>query len=414
MGSRSGNPESDRTGFVTAATRKPATRLVEAGRREEWTGPVVNPPVWRGSTHLYADSADLARGRPNEDGHFYYGRRGSPTQWALAEALTELEPGAHGTLLYPSGVAAIAGALLGVLENGDTLLMTDNAYEPSRAMAKNLLAPLGIETRFFDPLDVDGFAAQFDGRTRAVLLESPGSLTMEVCDIPALAAIARGRGAATLLDNTWASPLGFPALERGCDVAIMSLTKHVGGHSDLMMGSVAAGDALYPRLRSKSQTLGHVVSPDDAALALRGLRTLGLRLEREAASALRIAEWLTRRPEVAHVLCPMLPGSAGHELWARDFTGGCGLFSFVLRGGSPALRARFIDALELFGIGFSWGGYESLVIPFDPARARSATAWPPAGWDREDGLGVRLSIGLEDPDDLIGDLERGFAAMAAA
>jgi cystathionine beta-lyase len=392
--------------------RKRATRVVEAGRREEWTGAVVNPPIWRGSTHLYADSADLARGRPNEDGHFYYGRRGSPTQWALADALTELEPGAHGTVLYPSGVAAIAGALLAVLETGDVLLMTDNAYEPSRAMAKNLLAPLGIVTRYFDPLDTDGFAAHFDGHTKAVLLEAPGSQTMEVCDVPALAAVAREHGAVSLIDNTWAGPLGFPALARGCDISIMSLTKHVGGHSDLMMGSAAAGETLYARLRAKSQSLGQVVSPDDAALALRGLRTMDVRLRRETESALKIAEWLAGRVEVAHVLCPMLPGAPGHELWKRDFTGGCGLFSFVLRGGSPDTRARFIDALELFGIGYSWGGYESLVIPFDPARARSATAWPPAGWAGEDKLGVRLSIGLEDPEDLIADLERGFAAMA--
>jgi len=393
--------------------RRIGTRLVEAGRRKEWTGAVVNPPIWRGSTHLYADSADLARGRPNEDGHFYYGRRGSPTQWALSEALTELEPGAHGTVLYPSGTATIAGALLGVLESGDTLLMTDNAYEPSRAMAKNLLAPLGIETRFFDPLDLDGFPAQFDAKVRAVLLESPGSLTMEVSDIPALAAIARQHGAVSLIDNTWATALGFPALERGCDVSIMSLTKHVGGHSDLMMGSVSAGEELYAKLRAKSQALGQVVSPDDAALALRGLRTMGVRLERESASALRVAEWLAGRPEVAHVLCPMLPGAPGHELWRRDFTGGCGLFSFVLKGASPSARARLIDALELFGIGYSWGGFESLAIPFDPARARTATPWPPAAWNPQDRLGIRLSIGLEDPDDLLADLDAGFAAMAA-
>ena len=391
--------------------RKTATRLVEAGRRKEWTGPVVNPPVWRGSTHLYADTADLAKGRPNEDGHFYYGRRGAPTQWALAEALTELEPAAYGTLLYPSGVAAIAGALLAVLESGDVLLMTDNVYEPSRGIANNLLAALGIETRFFDPLDVGGFRNAFCERTAVVLLESPGSLTMEVCDIPALAAIAREKGAASLLDNTWASPLGFPALQHGCDIAIMSLTKHVGGHSDLMMGSVAAGEELYARLRTKSQTLGQVVAPDDAALALRGLRTLGLRLERASSSALEVADFLSQRPEIAHVLCPMLPGAPGHELWQRDFSGGCGLFSFVLRGRDLAARERFIDSLRLFGIGYSWGGYESLVIPFDAARVRSVTAWPPRGWNSEDRLGIRLSIGLEDPQDLIADLERALAAM---
>jgi cystathionine beta-lyase len=393
---------------------RPATRVVEGGRRKEWTGAVVNPPVWRGSTHLYADSADLANGRPNEDGHFYYGRRGAPTQWALAEALTELEPGAAGTVLYPSGVAAIAGALLTVLKQGDVLLMTDNAYEPSRVMARTLLAPLGIETRFFDPLDVSGFAAQFDARTAAVLLESPGSLTMEVCDVPALAAIAREKDAVTLLDNTWASPLGFPALARGCDVSIMSLTKHVGGHSDLMMGSAAAGEALYGKLRAKAQALGTVVSPDDAALALRGLRTLAVRLNHETSSSLEIAKFLSQRPEIAQVMCPPMPGSSGHDLWSRDFTGGCGLFSFVLKGRDEAARARFVDALELFGIGYSWGGYESLVIPFDPARARTATRWPPAGRNPADRLGVRLSIGLEDPADLIADLERALAAMERA
>ena len=373
---------------------RPATRVVEGGRRKEWTGPVVNPPVWRASTHLYADSADLAKGRPNEDGQFYYGRRGAPTQWALAEALTELEPGAVGTVLYPSGVAAIAGALLTVLKQGDVLLMTDNAYEPSRVMARTLLAPLGIETRFFDPLDVDGFATQFDAQTAAVLLESPGSLTMEICDVPALAAIAREKRAVTLLDNTWASPLGFPALERGCDIAIMSLTKHVGGHSDLMMGSAAAGEALYGKLRAKAQAMGHVVSPDDAALALRGLRTLAVRLERETSSSIEIAKFLSQHAAIAHILCPTLPGSHGHEIWSRDFTGACGLISFVLKGRDEAARARFIDALELFGIGYSWGGFESLVIPFDPARARTATSWPPTGWDSADRLGVRLSIGL--------------------
>jgi cystathionine beta-lyase len=261
---------------------------------------------------------------------------------------------------------------------------------------------------------VEGFAGLFDASTKAVLLENPGSLTMEVCDVPALAGIAREKGAVSLLDNTWASPLGFPALERGCDIAIMSLTKHVGGHSDLMMGSAAAGDELYARLRVKAQSLGQVVSPDDAALALRGLRTLGVRLERETASALRIAGWLRERPEVAHVLCPMLPDAPGHALWQRDFTGGCGLFSFVIEAGRPADRARFVDALELFGIGYSWGGYESLVIPFDPGRARSVTSWPPAGWNPQDRLGIRLSIGLEDPEDLMRDLDRGFAAMAGA
>lgn len=391
---------------------RPDTKLVTAGRRPEWTGPVVNPPVWRASTHLYPDMAAKEEGgKHNEDGRFFYGRRGAPTQWALAEALTELEPGAHGTVLYPSGVAAIAGALLAVLKPGDVLLVTDNAYEPSRLMATGLLDRMGIESRFFDPLDLDGFAARFCDRTKAVLLESPGSLTMEVCDVPALAAIAREKGAVSLLDNTWASPLGFQALMHGCDIAIMSLTKHVGGHSDLMMGSASAGKRWHARLRQTAQALGHVVSPDDAALAARGLRTMGVRLERSTASALAIARWLETRSGVAHVLCPMLPGAPGHDLWRRDFTGGCGLLSFVLKGRDAAARARFINALSLFGIGYSWGGFESLVVPFDPAPIRSETNWPPAHWNGDDRLGVRLSIGLEDPADLIADLDRAFTMM---
>ena len=382
----------------------PASLLVTAGRSND--PHVVNPPVYRASTHLYADCAALRDGlKSNTDGAFFYGRRGAPTQWALAEALTALEPGAAGTVLFPSGNAAIAAALLAALDPGDVLLVTDNAYDPTRAIATGLLKRLGIEARFFDPLDVAGFSARFCEHTKAILLESPGSLTIEVCDVPALAAIARGKGAAVLIDNTWATPLGFASLEHGCDIAIQALTKHVGGHSDLMMGSCTAGAAWYAKLRAVSQQLGQVVSPDDAALALRGLRTMAVRLERESASALEIAKWLAGREEVAEVLCPLLPGAPSHDLWQRDFSGGCGLFSFVLTTTDDAARCRFIDALELFGIGYSWGGFESLALPFDAARIRTATTWP------KDRLGVRLSIGLEDAGDLIADLERGFAAM---
>ncbi|MDE2620726.1 MAG: cystathionine beta-lyase [Sphingomonadales bacterium] len=399
----------------------PATRLVTGGRRPEWTGSadqpgaVVNPPVYRASTHLYPDTAALKRGPArNEDGRFYYGRRGAPTQWALAEALTGLEPGAAGTMLYPSGVAAIFGALLAALRPGDVLLMTDNAYEPSRALGRQWLAPFGIETRWFDPLDPDALAAAICPRSKAVLLESPGSLTMEVQDVPALAAVAHRHGLCVILDNTWAGPLAFPALTLGADITVMSLTKHVGGHSDLMMGSAAAGPEWYDKLRRMAQLTGQVVSPDDAALALRGLRTMGLRLQQETASALALAEWLAGREEIARVLCPMLPGSPGHALWQRDFTGGCGLFSVVLRGKDAAARDALIDALGLFGIGYSWGGFESLVTPLDPAGTRSATAWPLPDMDPADRFGVRLSIGLEDRADLMADLERGLAAWRAA
>jgi cysteine-S-conjugate beta-lyase len=401
-----------------------STRLVGTGRRAAWTGTadhpgaVVNPPVYRASTHLYPDMAALRAHPANIDGNFYYGRRGGPTQWALAEALTALEPGAAknggGTVLYPSGVAAIMGALLAVLRPGDVLLMTDNAYEPSRAMGRGLLKDFGVETRWFDPLDPAAFEAAICPRSKAVLLESPGSLTMEVCDVPALSAAAHARGLTVVLDNTWASPLGFPALKMGADIAVMSLTKHVGGHSDVMMGSASAGAEWHRKLRLRAQGLGQVTSPDDASLMLRGLRTMALRLAQETASALAIAEWLAQRPEVAHVLCPMLPGAPGHALWVRDFSGGCGLFSFVLKGGTSTARDALIDALALFGIGYSWGGFESLATPVDPAAIRTASPWPRAGMAQADQFGVRLSIGLEDPADLIADLARGLEAWRAA
>ena len=387
------------------STRKPATRLVRGGRRKEWTGPVVNPPVWRASTHLYENDADRhAAGGNNADGQFFYGRRGAPTQWALAEALTQIEPGAYGTQLYPSGVAAIAGAMLAVLKPGDRLLMADNAYDPSRSMATGLLARMGVTTTFFDPRDPEAYEALFAAPVKAVWLETPGSLTFEMADIPALTTIARAHGAVSMIDNTWASPLGFSALEHGCDIVMMSLSKHVGGHSDLMMGSASAGKRWYTALRRTAQELGQVVSPDDAALAARGLRTMGVRLEAQTRSALRIAEWLEAQPQVARVLCPMLPSDPGHALWKRDFTGGCGLFAFVLASDDPAASARVADALDLFGIGYSWGGFESLALPIAPADYRSlmpGTGGKPA---------IRLAIGLEDADDLIADLAQALAA----
>ena len=389
-----------------------STAAVLAGRREEWTGPVVNPPIWRGSTHLYESEADrIAALAHNEDGHFHYGRRGAPTQWSLAEALTQLEPGAEGTMLYPSGTAALAGAMMSVLEPGDVLLVQDNVYEPTRSIGSSLLRRWGVETRFFDPEDFEAYAGMFDDRVKAVMLEVPGSLTMEVCDVPRLAGIAKEHGATVLIDNTWATGLGFPALEHGCDITITSLTKHAGGHSDLLMGCASAGKAHYAKLRHTAQLLGQYVSPDDAALVSRGLRTMPMRLQHTAESGLTIAKWLTQRPEVAHVLCPMLEGAPGHELWQRDFSGGCGLFSFVFAGHTDEQRTAFVDTLELFGIGYSWGGFESLVLPFDPPRIRTASAWPMAGWREEDRLGVRLAIGLENADDLIADLDRAFAAI---
>lgn len=393
---------------------RPATKLVQGGRRPEWTGDprlggsIVNPPVWRASTILYDTIADLkARGHATHD-KLYYGRRGTPTVWALADALTDLEPGAEGTLLYPSGVAANSAGMLALLAPGDHLLMVDSAYEPTRAFCNGLLKRYGVETTFYDPLVGAGIAELIRPETKLIFLESPGSLTFEVQDIPAIVAVARDRGVLTMLDNTWATPLLFPALAHGVDVTMMSLTKYVGGHSDAMMGSLTATKAVWPKLRSAAYQLGQAVSPDDCALMLRGLRTLDVRMARHQASALAVAEWLAARTDVGRVLHPALPGDPGHRIWARDFAGASGLFGFTLQGADEGGRTRFIEALAHFGIGFSWGGYESLVVPSNPADIRTATTWTDP-----DPL-LRLSIGLEDPDDLIADLARGFAAMGAA
>jgi cystathionine beta-lyase len=319
--------------------------------------------------------------------------------------LTEIEAGAHGTVLYPSGVAAIAGCMLAVLKPGDRLLMADNAYDPSRSMATGLLARMGVETTFFDPRDLAAFEALFAAPVKAMWLEAPGSLTFELCDVPALAAIAKAHGAVSMIDNTWASPLGFSALQHGCDIVMMSLSKHVGGHSDVMMGSASAGRRWYTALRRTAQELGQVVSPDDAALAARGLRTMGVRLEAQTRTALAVAAWLEAQPQVARVMCPMLPSDPGHALWSRDFTGGCGLFAFELTSHDPAASARVADALQLFGIGYSWGGFESLALPIRPEDYRSimpGTGGRPA---------IRLAIGLEDADDLIADLAQALAQV---
>ena len=387
----------------------PATRVVTAGRRDEWTRGIVNTPVWRASTILYDDVAQL-RAAAGKDTHhrLFYGRRGTPTQWSLADALTELEPGAEGTFLYPSGVAAIAGCLLAILSPGDELLVTDSAYDPTRSMAGGLLRRMGITTRFYDPLIGAGIADLIGPATRAIVMESPGSLTFEVQDVPAIAAAARARGVATVLDNTWATPLLFPAIAHGVDYTILACTKYVVGHSDVMLGSVTAAPGRFAPLRDTAFQLGQVTSPDDAWLASRGLRTMAVRLKQHQDGALAIARWLDAQPGVARVLHPALPSCPGHAVWARDFAGSSGLFSFVLDGGDEGSRAALIDTLAHFGIGYSWGGYESLALPVDPHRYRTATTPDFAG------PLVRLQIGLEDPDDLIADLDRGLAAFRRA
>ncbi len=390
-------------------TNKPvgdATKVVLAGRRKEWTQGIVSPPVWRASTILY-DSVGHLRESATKDTHhrLFYGRKGTPTQWSLADALTSLEPGAEGTFLYCSGVAAIAAALLSVLSPGDELLLVDSAYDPTRGMAGGLLKRFGITTRYYDPMIGAGIADLIGENTRAIFMESPGSLSFEVQDVPAIVAAAKARGVTTLLDNTWATPLFFPAIERGVDLTILAGTKYVVGHSDVMLGSVTAARGHFKKLRETSFQLGQVASPDDCWLGSRGLRTMAVRLAQHQSSALQIANWLQGRPEVAQVLHPALPDCPGHDLFVRDFKGSSGLFSFVLNGGDEASRAALIDALQLFGIGYSWGGFESLAIPADPQRHRSVT--------KRDAAGpmVRLQIGLEDPADLIADLEAGLDAF---
>lgn len=389
--------------------KKDATKVVQAGRRPEWTQGIVNPPVWRASTILYDDVAALRANNKADTHHtLFYGRRGTPTQWSLAEALTELEPGAEATLLYPSGVAAMSSVLLALLSPGDHLLVPDSAYDPTRNFANGMLKRMGVATTFYDPLIGADIASLCRDETRVILLESPGSLTFEVQDIPAIVAVAKARGIDTILDNTWATPLLLPAIAMGVDYAMLACTKYVVGHSDVMLGSVTAAQGKYDALRNATYQLGQMASPDDAWLGARGLRTMAVRLRQHGAAALRIAQWLETRPEVARVLHPALPGCPGHNVFLRDFKGASGLFSFVLRGGDEAARAALIDGLAHFGIGYSWGGYESLAIPIDPERIRTVTKW------QAEGPAVRLQIGLEDPDDLIADLDAGLARFAKA
>ena len=403
MGRRSGYAQGDRR---SVSEDGPGTRLVRGGRRPEWTRGIVNPPVWRASTILFDSVEQMRAAYPPEDGRLHYGRNGTPTQWALADALTELEPGAAGTRLFPSGVAAVTTALLTVLKGGDELLMVDSVYAPTRAFCDTVLKRMGISTRYYDPLAGAGIVDLIGPATRAIFMESPGSLTFEVQDVPAICAAARDRGLVTLLDNTWATPLLFPAIAAGVDSSILACTKYVVGHSDAMLGSVTTTSRHWPALCETSRMFGQHASPDDAWLGLRGLRTMGVRLRQHEASALRIARWLEEQPQVARVLHPALPGCPGHELWRRDFGGASGLFAFVLRGGGEAERARFVDGLHHFGIGYSWGGFESLALPIDPKRVRSVRH------REEAGPMVRLHVGLEDPDDLIADLAAGLAAYA--
>lgn len=384
---------------------KPATRLVTAGRDPQAYFGFVNPPVYHASTVLYRTAADQVDHRAR----YQYGRRGTPTSEALETALRELEGEAcAGVALLPSGLAAISTALMAVASSGDHILVTDSVYRPTRNFCNGLFKRMGVETTYYDPLIGDGIAKLFKPNTRAVFTEAPGSQSFEMQDIAAIARVAHDKGAIVLTDNTWATPLYCRPLEHGADLSIQAGTKYIGGHSDIMFGCVSANAKTHAALKDTTYQLGLCVGPDDMFLALRGLRTMGVRLARHMESGLKVARWLESRPEVLRVLHPALESNPGHAIWKRDFTGACGLFSIVLKPCAEKAVHAFMDELTLFGMGYSWGGFESLVISFDCADYRTATKWAPGG------PALRFHIGLEDPDDLIADLERGFAAMGKA
>jgi len=375
-----------------------ATIATHAGRNPNDNFGVVNPPIYHASTIVFPNFAEFKAASEGKAKRPSYGRHGTEPHRNLEDALAQLE-GADKCLLTSSGVQAISTVLLALLEPGDELLMVDSAYSPTRDFCDQELKRYGIVTRYYDPLIAGGIANQISEKTKVVFVESPGSLTFEVQDVPAIAKAAHAKGAVVVMDNTWASPLYFKAFEHGVDVSIHSATKHIGGHSDLLMGVINCTAAVYPRIKRVYKNLGNCPGADDVYLAQRGLRTLSARIKAQGEAGLKIANWLKAQPQVAKVLHPQLPDCPGHELFKRDFLGGCGVFSFVLKKNlSDAELSKFFDGMELIKLGYSWGGYESLAIFFDPAKVRTATKWS------ETGSAVRLSIGLENADDLIGDL----------
>jgi len=381
------------------------TRVVTAGRDPAAYHGFVNPPVYHASTVLYPSAEDFVAHRAR----YQYGRRGTPTTEALELALQELEgPQCAGVALLPSGLAAISTALLSVVHAGDHLLVTDSAYAPTRNFCESILTRLGVTTSYYDPLIGGEIAAQFRPNTRAVFLESPGSLSFEMQDVPAIAAAAHAKGALTIIDNTWATPLYYRPLEQGVDLSIQAGTKYIGGHSDLSLGTISANSATVASLKNTVRLCGLCEGPDDVYLGLRGLRTLAVRLERHYRSGLAVGRWLEERPEVLRMMHPALPSHPRHAIWKRDFSGASGLFSMVFKPVPQKAVYAFLDTLELFGIGASWGGYESLAIPFDCSPQRTATRWQPGGPT------IRFHIGLEAVEDLLADLEQGFAALAEA
>lgn len=378
---------------------KPETIATHAGRMSEAHFGAVNTPVYRASTILYRDLASLESG----DVPYFYGRRGTPSSDSFEKAITALEGGAR-TLVAPSGLGAIALAIQAVCGAGDHLLMVDSCYYPTRLLCDRTLKRFGIETTYYDPLIGAGIENLIKPNTRAVFCESPGSLTFEIQDVPAIAAVARKHGASVLLDNTWATPIYFDAFEHGVDLSIQAATKYVGGHADVMIGYVTANESHRDRLEHTHDDLGLYASGDDCYLALRGLRTMPVRLAQHQENGLKLARWLAKHPAVARVLHPALETDPGHPIWKRDFKGATGLFGVVLKDVPHSRFAAFMDSLKLFGMGYSWGGYESLIVP---AKIHRTTA----PFDAK-GRVIRIHAGLEDAGDLIADLDQALAKLA--
>ena len=382
--------------------QKVETRLVHAGREPARQHGFVNTPIYRGSTVLFPTVAALDA----NDQDFTYGRLGTPTVKALETTIAELE-GGYRTLLTPSGLSAIATALLAFVSAGDEILISDSVYRPTRRFCDNVLKRLGVTTIYYDPVIGAGIDSLITKKTRVVFAESPGSQTFEVQDIPAIVDVAHAAGAMVILDNTWATPLYFKSFAHGVDVSIQAATKYIVGHADAMLGAITASEETSGAVVKVHEDFGLCPGPEDVYLGLRGLRSLGVRLERHHKSGLELARWLAGRPEVARVLHPALPDYPGHQLWKRDFSGASGLFSIVLKPVPPRSVAAMLDGLNLFGMGYSWGGFESLILPFDPGAYRTATTW------RAEGPALRLHVGLEAVEDLKADLEAGFARLAA-
>jgi cystathionine beta-lyase len=384
--------------------RRQDTLLIHSGRDPQTHAGLVNMPVFRGSTVLFPDVESYEHRDPDNYKVMRYGIYGTPTTFAFEEAVAKLE-GGHAAVAVPSGLAAIAAALAAFASTGAHILVSDSAYGPTRNFCERRLRPFGVDIEYYDPLVGAGISRLIKPNTTAIYCETPGSLTFEMQDIPAIAAAAHAQQIPVLADNTWGTPLFYPAFERGVDVSIHAATKYIAGHSDTMMGVVKTNEQYWLPVRKAVADYGYCVSPDDCYLALRGLRTIGVRMRHQQQSAVKVARWLQSLPDVERVLYPALESDPGHGIWKRDFSGAASLFGVILKPRSDAAVAALINALELFGIGSSWGGFESLAIRGDARKLRTATQWNPAG------PLLRLHIGLEDPDDLIADLEQAFARM---